>query len=82
MEHYLIVSFYIKLINAYLTNLIKCGLNNVDGNFGGFQNIIPTQCHENFVTKEIEIINSKVVFCFGSNVYKYLYQQYSNEKFP
>jgi hypothetical protein len=79
------IVFTFKLRNAYLTNLVKCGLNNVDGNFEGFQKYNPETiktCYENFLTKEIEIIKPKVIFCFGSNVYKYLYQQYSNEKFP
>lgn len=79
------IVFTFKLRNAYLTNLVKCGLNNIDGNFEGFQKYNPETirtCYENFLTKEIEAINPKVIFCFGSNVYKYLYQQYSNEKFP
>jgi len=79
------IVFTFKLRNAYLTNLVKCGLNNIAGKFEGFQKYNPETiktCYENFLTNEIEIINPKIIFCFGSNVYRYLYQQYSNEKFP
>lgn len=79
------IVFTFKLRNAYLTNLVKCGLNNMEGGFEGFrkynQETIKT-CYDNIFTREIACLNPKVIFCFGRNVYKYLYQQYHDEKFP
>lgn len=74
------IIFTFKLKNAYLTNLVKCGLNNDKNNFKGINEYdwnAVQHCFENFLRKEIEIIKPKVVFCFGSNVYgklNYLYQ--------
>ena len=79
------IVFTFKLKNAYLTNLIKCGLNNTEGKFRGIRHYnketIKT-CYDNYLTKEIELIKPKVIFCFGTNVYNYLYKQYEKIEFP
>jgi Uracil DNA glycosylase superfamily len=79
------IIFTFKLRNAYLTNLIKCGLNNLDDKYKPIGDYNPESiktCYENFLKKEIEIINPKVIFCFGSKVYNFLWTQYSNDLFP
>ncbi len=75
------IAFTFKLKNAYLTNLVKCGLNNDNNKYKGidFYNwkCIET-CFENYLFKELEILKPKIVFCFGSNVenkLKYLHKE-------
>jgi hypothetical protein len=65
--------FTFKLKNAYLTNLIKCGLNNDDDGYKGidnYNNECINTCFESFLNKEIAILKPKVIFCFGSSVLK------------
>jgi hypothetical protein len=79
------IIFTFKLRNAYLTNLIKCGLNNSEDNYKRIEDYNPESiktCYENFLLKEIEIIKPKVIFCFGSKVYNFLWSRYSNDSFP
>ncbi len=68
------IIFTFKLKNAYFTNLIKCGLNNMENNYKGIasynQECIKT-CNDNILQKEINIVNPKVVFCFGTSVFNY-----------
>ena len=66
-----IVTF--KLANAYMTNLIKCGLNNLENDsYKGIDGYNP-ECVDNclnlFLKKEIEIIQPRVIFTFGSKVF-------------
>lgn len=69
-----IVTF--RLANAYLTNLVKCGLNDETGEkYKGIDDYNPEcidKCYELYLRKEIEIINPKVIFTFGSKVYNHL----------
>lgn len=77
--------FTFKLRNAYFTNLVKCGLNNSKDNYKGIDDYNPDclkTCYENFLLKEIEIIKPKLIFCFGSKVYDFLWRQYADEPFP
>ena len=77
--------FTFKLKKAYLTNLVKCGLNSSDDNYKGIADYHPESpktCYENFLLKEIEIIKPKVIFCFGSKVYNFLWDQFADEPFP
>ena len=65
------VALTFKLANVYMTNLVKCGLNNEEGKFKGidsFQYEAVENCFTNFLKKEICIINPKIIFAVGSNV--------------
>jgi len=79
------IVFTFKLKNAYLTNLVKCGLNNSSNEYKGIGDYNPETiktCYENFLLKEIAILKPQVIFCFGSKVYDFLWEQYANEPFP
>ncbi len=57
--------------NAYLSNLVKCGMNNKKGDFKELEEYdseCVKTCVENILTKEIDAINPVVVFCFGNKV--------------
>jgi len=76
------IIFTFKLKNAYLTNLVKCGLNNENNNYKGIKDYDYRSlqiCVENILMKEIEIIKPKLVFCFGTNVENYLWDLYPND---
>jgi len=78
------IIFTFKLRNAYFTNLIKCGLNNMEDDYKGIEYYNPESintCYENFLLKELEIIKPKVVFCFGSSVFNHLDNLFPDE-FP
>jgi len=70
------VIFTFKLANAYLTNLIKCGMNDSSGDiFKGLVYFDPKciqNCYNLYLSKEIELMNPKVIFTFGTNVYNQL----------
>ncbi len=70
------IIFTFKLANAYLTNLIKCGLNDASGDsFKGidyFDSRCIQNCFDSFLSKEIEIMNPQVIFTFGTKVYNQL----------
>ncbi len=73
------IVFTFKLRNAYLTNFVKCGLNNANNQFKGIREYnyaSVSTCFENYLLKEIEIIKPKVIFCFGSTVLNYLDDMY------
>ncbi|RMG40628.1 MAG: hypothetical protein D6732_03140 [Methanobacteriota archaeon] len=60
-----------KLANVYMTNLVKCGLNNDEGKFkglGSFRDETIKNCYKEFLKEEIEILKPKVIFAFGSAV--------------
>lgn len=76
------IIFTFKLNNAYLTNIVKCGLNNDNNNYKGIDCYNPESlktCFENILLKELDIIKPKVVFCFGSNVESYLQKLYPDD---
>lgn len=76
--------FTFKLRNAYLTNLVKCGLNNDNEEYRGIYKYnyeCVSTCYENYLSKEIELVDPKVVFCFGSSVYDHFYDLYPDD-FP
>ena len=61
-----------RLKNAYITNLVKCGMNNVKG-----EGYAPTWCYNTnaisdcfnqYLEKEIEALDTKIIFTFGSTV--------------
>jgi len=79
------IIFTFKLGNAYLTNLVKCGLNNTDEDYkrlNEYNQDAVTTCYDAFLVREIAIVQPKVIFCFGSKVYDFLWQQYANAPFP
>jgi hypothetical protein len=74
--------FTFKLKNAYLTNLVKCGLNNQENGYKGIESYNPaciSTCFDNFLSKEIEMVSPKVVFCFGTSVLNKLRVLYAGE---
>lgn len=63
--------FTFKLSNVYITNLVKCGLNNDEGGFKGiksFHEDTIKQCYSRFLEKEISIVKPRIVFTMGSAV--------------
>lgn len=68
-----IVTFH--LANAYMTNLIKCGMNGPADSFKGidsYKSECIDKCCKEYLDKEIEIIKPKVIFTFGTKVYDYV----------
>ena len=64
-----------RLSNVYITNLVKCGLNNREGKFKGlasFRNETIGNCYEQFLEKEISIFKPEVIFAVGSGVEDWL----------
>jgi uracil-DNA glycosylase len=64
-----------RLENVYITNLVKCGLNNSDGKYKGIVDYDPNcvaNCYQHFLSKEIEILKPSVVFAMGSAVHSWL----------
>lgn len=60
-----------KLANVYITNLVKCGLNNSDGSFKGifsYRQLCIDNCYGNFLAREIDILKPRVIFAVGSAV--------------
>ena len=60
-----------KLTNVYITNLVKCGLNNAEGEFKGlsdFKTETIENCFSNFLKEEISILKPKVIFAVGAAV--------------
>ena len=66
-----------KLKNAYLTNLVKCGLN--DRGIGSISEECIENCIKEYLAREIEIVNPKVIFTFGSNGYYYVDKFFGGE---
>ena len=60
-----------KLSNVYITNLVKCGLNDNEGRFKGlsfYKDECVENCYKQFLEKEIQILNPAVIFAVGSAV--------------
>lgn len=74
-----------KLKNAYLTNLVKCGMNNEGGTkyegIASFNKESIHNCFDEMLSKEIEIISPKIIFTFGSSTYNNLWHLLKNSKF-
>ena len=74
------IVFTFKLENAYLTNLVKCGLNKDNKHKtisqGEYEEKCIETCFGNVLLKEIEALKPKVVFCFGSNVNRIFLEKY------
>lgn len=66
-----------KLKNAYMTNLVKCGMlkdsdHNKYGNLDEFPDKCISMCFKEFFLKEVEILKPKVIFTLSSKVNNYL----------
>jgi hypothetical protein len=65
-----------RLKNAYMTNLVKCGLNTDDGQqFRGLASFQPTcvqLCVDRYLRREIEILEPRVIFAVGAAVYNWV----------
>ncbi len=60
-----------KLKTVYMTNLVKCGMNNSEGKFlglGSFNEKTIENCFFEVLSKEIELLKPKVIFAVGSAV--------------
>ncbi len=62
-----------KLANVYMTNLVKCGLNNAAGKFkrlsqGDFMDETIKNCFSSFLEQEISILKPKIIFAVSSSV--------------
>ena len=62
-----------------MTNLVKCGMNDVTGNnFQSTDKYNPScidNCYKNFLQQEIDIMKPKVIFAFGKRVVNVLQQK-------
>lgn len=66
-----------KLKNAYMTNLVKCGMlkdsdHNKYGNLDKFPSECKNNCFGKIFLKEVEALKPKVIFTLSSKVYNYL----------
>jgi hypothetical protein len=65
-----------RLANAYVTNLVKCGLNNSDATafrgIGQMQDACVRMCYGKFLSQEIAIVDPRVVFAFGTAVFDWV----------
>lgn len=71
---FLSIMFTFRLKNAYMTNLVKCGMNSEDGQdfqpgLRAFQPDCVRTCMGRYLMREIEALNPKLVFTFGADVY-------------
>jgi uracil-DNA glycosylase len=60
-----------RLANVYVTNVVKYGLSNDDGQFkgiGSYDEQCIRNCSNLFLSRELEIMKPKVVFAVGSAV--------------
>ncbi len=64
-----------KLANVYITNLVKCSLNNKEGRFRGlssFKAETVKNCYSRFLEREISMVNPAVIFAVGSAVERWV----------
>jgi hypothetical protein len=64
-----------KLANVYITNLVKCGMNDENWKFkglGSYQDETISNCYSNFLQKEISILEPTIIFAVGSAVEDWL----------
>ncbi|MBS0557604.1 MAG: hypothetical protein JSR27_09365 [Proteobacteria bacterium] len=60
-----------KLDNVYVTNLVKCGMNRTKDEYkpiGFFDERCVRNCYIQFLSREIELFQPRVIFAMGSKV--------------
>ena len=72
--------------NAYLTNLVKCGLNNDSNRYKGIAEYdwkCLETCVDNILMKEIQLINPKVILFWKCKVQDFLWDlTYPGHEYP
>lgn len=71
---FLSIMFTFRLKNAYMTNLVKCGMNSDDGQqfqpgLQAFQPPCVQKCMQRYLGPEIEALCPKLIFTFGGDVH-------------
>jgi len=81
-EFFCSVLFTFKLKNMYITDFVKCGMDDVGDDFNGirnneykkeynkinkYQEKCIKNCFENYFYKEIEFVEPKIIFCLGKD---------------
>jgi len=64
-----------RLANVYMTNLVKCSMNNMAGKFKPLNWFRPEcikNCYEKFLSHELAILQPVIVFAVGASVENYL----------
>jgi len=82
-EFFTSVVFTFKLKNMYITDFIKCGMND-DGenNFKHISDYKPEcikNCLEKYFYKEIQLVKPKIIFCLGAVSYNKIKNKYFSE---
>jgi len=65
------VLFTFKLKNMYITDIIKCGMNEGRNKFkhiSEYNQKCIENCLEHYLYKEIQFVDPKIIFCFGNDV--------------
>jgi hypothetical protein len=70
------VMFTFKLANVYVTNLVKCGLNDPSRDYlpltsprsqtANFNCACVRNCYDTFLKKELDILNPRIIFAVGA----------------
>jgi hypothetical protein len=71
---FLSIMFTFRLKNAYITNLVKCGMNSEDGQqyqpgLQAFSLACVETCKERYLRRELEALRPKLVLTLGSDVH-------------
>ncbi len=72
-----------KLSNFYITNLVKCGMNDKNERFkniASYKYECIQNCYNLFLSHELDIIKPRIIFAFGSSVENYMFKL-SGEKY-
>ena len=82
-EFFTSILFTFKLKNMYITDLIKCGMND-DGenNFKHISDYNPKcieNCLERYFYKEIQLVKPKIIFCLGGEPFNKIKNVYFDE---
>jgi hypothetical protein len=82
-EFFCSVMFTFKLMNLYITDIIKCGMNDMKGNFKPIfsakgQTFYKIKCIKNclkhYFFKEVKLVDPRVIFCLGHGAEKIILQ--------
>lgn len=75
------IIYKFKLKNAYITNMVKCGLVSADKfkNIGWYSKSCIDKCYDTFLRREIDIVAPQIIFAMSSNVYSKITKIMKNE---